>query len=75
MTPLLGENIEAAITEIPIIDFFNPFYVSTSKSDPLLEEMIGFNYAFSSPERIYGTEGNGKTWDIRDYLVNVNPED
>ena len=71
---LLGENIEAAITEIPIIDFFNPFYVSTSKSDPLLEEMIGFNYAFSSPERIYGTEGNGKTWDIRDFVYKGETE-
>ena len=71
---LFGENIEAAITGIAPIDFFNPFYVSTSESDPLLEEMIGFNYAFSSPERISGTEGNGKTWDIRDFVYRGETE-
>jgi hypothetical protein len=73
---LFGEDIEAAITGIPILDFFNPFYVSTSKSDPLLEEMISFNYSFSSPERVYGTLENGRSWDIRDFIYkgDVQPQ-
>lgn len=63
---LFGEDIESAITGIPAVDFFLPLYVSTSKKDPLLEEMIGFNYNFSSPERYYGNE-QGQSWDIRDF--------
>jgi hypothetical protein len=75
---LLGEDIDAAITGIPLLDYYNPIYVSTSKKDPVLGELIGLNYNFSSPERIYG-----KGWDIRNFIYkgdvmskeNPTPED
>jgi hypothetical protein len=64
---LLGENIDAAITGIPLIDFFNPFYVSSTKNDPVINELLSLNYNFSSPEKYYGTE-DGKGWDIRSFV-------
>jgi hypothetical protein len=64
---LLGEDIDAAITGIPLIDFFNPFYVSSTKNDPIIEELLRLNQNFSSPEKYYGTE-DGKGWDIRSFV-------
>jgi hypothetical protein len=64
---ILGENIDAAITEIPLIDFFNPFYVSSTKQDPVIDELLTLNYNFSSPEKYYGTE-DGRGWDIRSFV-------
>ena len=64
---LLGEDIDAAITGIPLIDHFNPFYVSSTKNDPIVEELLSLNQNFSSPEKYYGTE-DGKGWDIRGFV-------
>lgn len=64
---LLGEDIEAAITQIPLIDFFNPFYVSSTQNDSVINELLSLNYNFSSPEKYYGTE-DGKGWDIRSFI-------
>ena len=63
---ILGEDIDAAITGIPLVDAALPFYVSSSKADPLIDELVGLNYNFSSPEKFYGTE-DGKGWDIRNF--------
>jgi hypothetical protein len=64
---LLGENIDAAITQIPLIDRFNPFYVSSTKNDPIIDELLSLNHNFSSPEKYYGTE-DGQGWDIRGFV-------
>jgi hypothetical protein len=64
---LLGEDIDAAITQIPLIDHFNPFYVSSTKNDPVIDELLSLNHNFSSPEKYYGTE-DGKGWDIRSFV-------
>jgi len=64
---MLGENIDAAITGIPLLDFINPFYVSSTKNDPIIDELLSLNYNFSSPEKFYGTE-DGKGWDIRSFV-------
>lgn len=64
---LLGENIDAAITQIPLIDHFNPFYVSSTKNDPVIDELLSLNHNFSSPEKYYGTE-DGQGWDIRGFV-------
>ena len=64
---LLGENIDAAITQIPLIDHFNPFYVSSTKNDPIVDELLSLNHNFSSPEKYYGTE-DGQGWDIRGFV-------
>jgi hypothetical protein len=63
---ILGEDIDAAITGISLIDAVLPFYVSSSKIDPLIDELVSLNYNFSSPEKFYGTE-DGKGWDIRNF--------
>lgn len=64
---LLGEDIDAAITQIPLIDHFNPFYVSSTKNDPVIDELLSLNHNFSSPEKYYGTE-DGQGWDIRGFV-------
>ena len=64
---LLGEDIDAAITGIPLVDHFNPFYVSSTKNDPIVEELLSLNQNYSSPEKYYGTE-DGKGWDIRGFV-------
>lgn len=64
---LLGETIDAAITQIPLIDHFNPFYVSSTKNDPVIDELLSLNHNFSSPEKYYGTE-DGQGWDIRGFV-------
>jgi hypothetical protein len=64
---LLGENIDAAITQIPLIDHFNPFYLSSTKNDPVIDELLSLNHNFSSPEKYYGTE-DGQGWDIRGFV-------
>jgi hypothetical protein len=62
---VLGENIDAPIAGVPLIDQFMPFYMSAAKTDPLMQELILINYEFSAPERHVGTLPNGSKWDIR----------
>jgi hypothetical protein len=61
---VLGENIDAPITDIPLVDFFNPLYVGSKKDDPLLTELNRLMYNFSSPEKHKGSVG-GKQYDMR----------
>jgi hypothetical protein len=61
---VLGENIDAPITDIPLVDFFNPLYVGSRKDDPLLTELNSLMYNFSSPEK-YQANVEGKSYDMR----------
>jgi|LakMenE01Jun11ns_1017448.scaffolds.fasta_scaffold9955861_1 hypothetical protein len=61
---VLGENIDAPITDIPLVDFFNPLYVGSRKDDPLLTELNSLMYNFSSPEK-HKTTVEGKMYDMR----------
>ena len=61
---VLGENIDAPITDIPLVDFFNPLYVGSRKDDLLLTELNRLMYNFSSPEK-YQANVEGKSYDMR----------
>lgn len=61
---VIGENIDAPISDIPLVDFFNPLYVSSKPTDPVVAELIRLNHDFSSPER-YQANVEGKMYDMR----------
>lgn len=61
---VIGENIDAPITDIPLVDFFNPLYVSSKPADPVVAELIRLNHDFSSPEK-YQANVEGKMYDMR----------
>lgn len=61
---VIGENIDAPISDIPLVDFFNPLYVSSKPADPVVSELIRLNHDFSSPEK-YQANVEGKMYDMR----------
>jgi hypothetical protein len=61
---LLGENIDAPISNIPVVDFFNPFWIGSKPNDPLLTELNSLFYDWSAPEK-YRVNVEGKMLDIR----------
>ena len=61
---LLGENIDAPLSNIPVIDFFNPFWIGSKPNDPLLTELNGLLYDWSAPEK-HRVNVEGKMLDIR----------